>query len=79
MWPDLRKPAILSKRAYGAMRVFSATGKKSQSPVFVIFMSENLSIILCRHLRRVNVGYKAKYAFISIYLVYTAAVHGTRC
>ena len=34
--------------------------KKCQSPVFVIFMSENLSIILCRHLRRVNVSYQGK-------------------
>ena len=28
MWPDLRKPGILSKRAYGAMRVYSTSGQK---------------------------------------------------
>ena len=28
MWPDLRKPGILSKCAYGAMRVYSTSGQK---------------------------------------------------
>ena len=34
--------------------------KKCQSRVFVIFISKNLSINLCHHLRRVNVSYQGK-------------------
>ena len=37
----------------------STTGEKCQSPVFVIFMSENLSTNLCcnLHVQRVNLSY----------------------
>ena len=28
MWPDLRKPGILSKHAYGAMCIYSTSGQK---------------------------------------------------
>ena len=32
--------------------------KICQSPIFVIFMSKNLSTNLCRRLRRINIGYQ---------------------
>ena len=39
--PDLRKPGILSKRAYGAMRVFSINSQKmSKSSFCHIYVKE---------------------------------------
>ena len=49
------------------------------SPDFVISMSKNPSSNSYRHLRRLVVSYKGEIAFISIYLLCTAAVYGARC
>ena len=41
LWPDLRKPGIFVKRAYGAMRVFSINSQKiSKSSFCHIYVKE---------------------------------------
>ncbi len=58
--PACRENAQVAQCAFLVPQV-----KNCQSPVFVIFMSKNLSTNYCRSLQRVNVSYQGE---ISLYL-----------
>ena len=77
MWPDCKNPACHENAQVTQCTFLVHHVKNHLSPVFVIFMSKNLSN-LCHRLRRVNVSYEGEISILT-YLVCTAAVHGARC